>query len=186
MVAAGLAMGSRFGPRPQAAAPPAIDAKTTGIPPMAVNSPHTVAAEWARIADHEHVAGVALAGKHRAYLLRALSGGPMLHIVNDVLAEIPVTITGCDRNGCMRAFTSDQRGAPLHVAFGGYRRGRIYLRVGDNLYDQTSLEPALPHLPTFPYTVLEVQQTTWKEWRTAHPDTDAYVGGVKPTLVPDP
>src|SRR5262249_16628451 len=79
-----------------------------------------------------------------------------------------------------KAFTADQHGTPLHVAFGGYRRGRIYLRVGDSVYDQTSLEPALPHLPPFPYAELEVTQTTWKEWPTAHPHPHPSLRPLKP------
>jgi hypothetical protein len=173
-------------PGKQQASQPSLAAKTTGIPPLAVNTPGVVPADQARVQDHEHVVGVTVAGKHRAYLLRALSGGPMVHVVNDVVADVPVSITGCDRNGCLKAFTGTQRNSPLCIAFGGYRYGRIFLRVGDNLYDQTSLLPALPHLPGFPYTELEVERTTWKEWRTAHADTDVYVGGVKPTEVPKP
>jgi hypothetical protein len=137
--------------------------------------------------EDEPLVGVSFGGKHRAYLMRALSGrGPMVHIVNDVLAGVPVTVAECDRSGCLKAFTADQRGTPLRVAFGGYRHGRMYLRVGDNVYEHATLVPALPHLPPFPYVELPVERTTWKEWRTAHPDTDVYVGGVKPTLVPNP
>ncbi len=60
-----------------------------------------------KIADGDEVIGVVVNGKPRAYWMKALKYPPW-HIVNDVVAEVPVTVTFCDRTNCLRVYTDRQ------------------------------------------------------------------------------
>ena len=57
------------------------------------------------------VIGVTAGGRHRAYLVRALSLGAKSHIVNDVVGGVPVSVTYCDIYTCTRLFI--EASAPL-------------------------------------------------------------------------
>jgi len=169
---------------PQTSAQPGhrepINLAKAGIPAFAIDKPPTVAAAQAEVRDEAEVLGVSLDGKHRAYLMKALKGSPMGHIINDLLGDVPVTISHCDMTNCTKVLTSESRGAPLKVLFGGRIYRRLCLRIGDTGYIQDTLQPLLSEDPPFPYPTIPYVRTTWKEWREAHPDTDIFVGGVNP------
>src|SRR5262245_25715745 len=58
--------------------------------------PPAVPAAAAKLDDDDVVIGVVAAGRARAYLLRAMDGGPENHIVNDLVGGAPVSVTYCD------------------------------------------------------------------------------------------
>ena len=62
--------------------------------------PSTVPAASAVIAEDERVIGVAIGGHHRAYCLTALSGNPVLHVVDDRIGQSPVCVTYCPLGQC--------------------------------------------------------------------------------------
>jgi hypothetical protein len=150
---------------------------------VGIRLPPAVPAASAGLAEGEVVVGVSAGGRHRAYRLAALA--PIRgHVVNDVLAGRPVTVTYCDRVECVRVFTGPP-GPPLDVAGAGWdnREGRrgLVLRVGSTLYRQDTGGPAEDApVPPFPHAAAEYERTTWGRWRQAHPDTDAYVGDPSP------
>jgi hypothetical protein len=51
----------------------------------------------------------------------------------------------------------------------------LLLSIGAAHYRQDTGEALEADAPPFPYTQLNYQRTTWKQWRTAHPDTDVYL-----------
>ncbi len=140
-----------------------------------IQEPRTQPAAEAKVPDDEQVIGISSAGKHRAYLVSAF-GGTYRHVVNDRLGDVPITITYCDRTQCTTVFTSDNRGAPLHLALGGFEKGRMLLRINGGYYYQDSAKPIADGFEDFPYPTHPFTKTTWKLWRQAHPDTDIYVG----------
>jgi hypothetical protein len=159
----------------RAAAPPDLPTKTDQITLMAIRGrslPPARAASDAELKDDEPIIGVLVDGKARAYQVASLVG-PRNHVVNDVLAARPVTVTYCDRLNCARVF-SDDRAGPLDVGVGGYDRGLLLL-INGRRYRQNSGE-AIESSDRFPYHPLAFVRTTWKAWRVAHPDTDV-VGG---------
>jgi Protein of unknown function (DUF3179) len=136
--------------------------------------PAVVPAAAAELADDEPVIGVVVRGKPRAYRVKALASSTG-HVVNDLLAGAPVTVTHCDRTGCTRVFGGDGTEA-LAVMTGGYSGG-LLLRVGGRFYHQVDGRPLDdPAGAALPYQAVEFRQVPWKEWRAAHPDTDVYVG----------
>jgi hypothetical protein len=138
------------------------------------NCPPVYTAEDADLPDDAWVVGVVVEGEARAYLLEALS--PMMsHVVNDVVADIPVTVTYCDRTDGVRTFTGDADGGPLDVWQGGYFDG-LLLRAGNSFYQQGTLTSITPNAAPFPYEPLSHEETTWKAWKEAYPDTDVFTG----------
>ena len=101
--------------------------------PDQVNRPPTVPAAEALLADDDIVIGVVVGGKARAYRLKAFKFIAR-HVVNDVINGTAVTVTYCDRDGCLRAFAADVD-EPLPVRVGGFREG-LLLRIGDSYFEQ--------------------------------------------------
>jgi hypothetical protein len=144
-----------------------------------ITRPATVKAAAAGLADDEPVVGVVVRGHARAYRVKALATITG-HVVNDLLAGAPVTVTHCDLVGCTRVFTSDS-GEPLPVMTGGRDADGLLLKVGDRFYHQATGRPLSdPTGGPLPYRVIEFRETSWREWRTAHPATDVYVGATTP------
>ena len=159
------------GPPPSERSDVSRDAPRPLPPSDRVNRPRTVPAAKASLADDEVVVGVVVGGKARAYRLNAFKF-IAYHVVNDVIDKTAVTITYCDRDDCLRAFTADAD-EPLPVGVGGFHEG-LLLRVGDSQFQQKTGKTA--DGKELPYRTMPVERTEWGEWRKAHPDTDGYVG----------
>jgi len=134
------------------------------------------------------IIGVSAGGRHRAYLIEGVDRR-LPAIVNDLLADIPVTVTYFEPTGHARVFTANARGEPLNIALGGLGK-RMLLRLPQGSYWQDDVEPTTPEVEPFPYGDLAFEVMSWKRWRELHPDTDIYVGdlppGPKTTVMPAP
>jgi hypothetical protein len=139
-----------------------------------IRTPPVVSAADARLDDEEEVVGVSVGSHHRAYALSAFQK-EIDHIVDDLVDGVPVTMTYCNVTRCHKVFTSSEGGAPLNIDLGGRLGDELLLKVGDVFYGQTSGQPQSTWAKPFPYPEMPAERTTWKAWKTAHPDTDAYV-----------
>jgi hypothetical protein len=144
-----------------------------GIAGPRLTRPSTEQASRVFLHDNLKVVGVVVDGKSRAYTLQGMT--PIMHhVVDDLVGKTPVTVTYCPSTGCVRVFTGDGR-EPLPIAVSGYRDG-LLLTLGEHQFDQktgrsiTKGEP--PPIRRLPY-----EETTWGEWKKAHPDTDVFEGG---------
>jgi hypothetical protein len=138
--------------------------------------PPTLSASQAQLADGEEVVGVAVAGRHRAYALSAFQY-PLQQVVNDLVGDVPVTVTYCIQGKRPRVFTTNTRGSPLSVTLAPGREARdILLGIGGDFYSQRSLQPFPEGAVPFPLRELKVSRTSWKPWKELHPDTDVCVG----------
>ena len=133
-----------------------------------IRQPSTVPVAEATLADDARVIGVTAGGRHRAYSVQVMSGMTS-HVVNDLVDDVPVSVSYCDQTDCTRVFAGRPGSSPLELSTGGWVRGEMALRYGDQQYSQTATD--IP-LQDHPFVV-----TTWKEWREQHPDTDVFVGG---------
>ncbi|HKI30968.1 MAG TPA: DUF3179 domain-containing (seleno)protein [Gemmataceae bacterium] len=149
-----------------------------------IRQPPTVPASEAAVCDDEAVIGISAGGRNRAYLVRALAQDRTTHIVNDVVGGVPVTVTHCNIYRCSRAFSGGPPDEPLDLSQGGLRAGGMVLKSGGYAYRQDSATALDPGSPPFPYSFYPGEETTWGEWRGAHPDTDVYGGPVSPTASP--
>ena len=140
--------------------PPAVDAGASGL------------------VDDEPVIGVEVSGRARAYRLGALRDRSS-HVVNDLVGEVPVTVSYCDLSDCVKGFTGPSGQGPLDVAVGGLYRGReMILESGGRLYFQESGAAASPEPgpSSIPLNSLAPERTTWGEWKRRHPSTDVVEG----------
>jgi hypothetical protein len=164
--------------RPQArrSTQPASKGLSTPFFMPGLRRPPALPAAKATVPDDAEVLGVSAGGRHRAYLVSAMSG-MSTHVINDLLEETPVTVTYCDRTGCARVFTDPEKSAPLEVNVGGILEDNLMLRVGVRHYfQQKDIKLADGTPDPVPYPDHPFVQTTWKSWKEAHPNTDVFVG----------
>src|SRR5262245_51462713 len=158
--------------------PPSVASFSTPFVMPGLQRPPAQPAGTVNLPDDAEVLGVSAGGRHRAYLVAALSGISS-HVVNDLLGDVPVTVTCCDRTQYARVFTAEGRTSPLNVDLGGLFEGKKLIKVGDVFYPQQSGEQSggKANAP-FPYPDYPFLRTTWKQWKEAHPETDIYVGAL--------
>lgn len=148
--------------------------RVEGIP--ALDRPaHVPAAKAAWLIDSERVFGAVAGGEARAYPLRILDWHEML---NDVVGGEPVTLSYCTlcRSGVLYATRDREGGEAWTFGTSGllYRSNKLMIDRGTgSLWNNLTGEPVVgplaggsARLPVLPLVV-----TTWKEWRTRHPET---------------
>src|SRR5260370_17701125 len=113
--------------------PPAPKTMSTPFIWAGIRQPPTVAAQNAHLKDDDEVIGLEVEGKHRAYLVRAFAG-PTRHVVNDLINQVPVTVTHCDRNGCTNVFSGSEKGKALEISLGGVVHDKLLLRLDDGAF----------------------------------------------------
>lgn len=132
--------------------------------------------------DVEEVIGIVVGDRARAYLVEAFEVGSQgsessftqenaqileRHVVNDVVGDLPVSITYCDKTLCKDVFTAPGE-TPLKLSVAGWSGQAMALRYNDVVFAQSETNPPLGRLP--------FQATTWGEWKKLYPQTDIYLG----------
>jgi hypothetical protein len=155
--------------------------------------PPTFSMNEAQMLPGEMVIGVEVGGKARAYRLDAFQT-ERGHLVNDLIAGVPVSVAYCNLTDCLRVYTDSKSSGPLDIEIAGVLEGEMVVKIGGSFYFQKSgmpVEPGKISTPV-PYTLLTSTRTTWAEWTKRHPETDVYVGdrrdspGRHPELIPGP
>jgi hypothetical protein len=138
--------------------------------------PATIKAHEADLADDESVIGVTADGRHRAYRVKAMRPVDS-HVINDLIGDVPVTVTYDDRTDFSQVFVGDTNGRPMNVDMGAYFNGML-VRVGTEMIRQDTgramAEPGKEGPQRL--TIMAHTRTEWKAWRTTFPDTDVYAG----------
>ncbi|MEP7012618.1 MAG: DUF3179 domain-containing protein [Acidobacteriota bacterium] len=144
-----------------------------GIP--ALDLPTAIpAAKAGYLHDGEKVFGVQLGGEARAYPLRILDWHEML---NDQVGGRPVTLSYCTLCGAGILYdTRTPSGKPYTFGTSGllYRSNKLMVdRQTLTLWNNLTGEPVVGRLAESPIrlAILPLTLTTWKEWRTRHPET---------------
>lgn len=167
----------------QGVATPPEPTGSEALPFTAMNSPpfrtpDTLPPPKSDISTDDQVIGVSVGGVHRAYAVKAFAAIDR-HVLNDLIAGQPVTVTYCPQTGCTRVFTG-QAGRRLQMRLGGWAKmsegNQMVLRVGRMAYLQGSGR-AVAGNGTIPNPTVDHELTTLGEWRKEHPDTDLYSGG---------
>lgn len=128
--------------------------------------------EW--LEDGDTIFGLDYNGIVRAYPKRIMSWH---EIVNDQYAEIPVAVTFCPLSGASTAFIRKVNGEETEFGMSPhiYNSNMImYDRKNGNLWQQINYEAivgAAARRNEF-LQWINVSDTTWGEWKTAHPDTE--------------
>lgn len=162
---------------PPPKSPPPMAAGTMPTPWMApgVRRPAVRSAADAGLADSAPVVGVVIAGKARAYSLAAMSSMSR-HIVNDLVGEVPVTVTYCDLHRCLRVFTDEEKRDALEMSQAGRGTDGLLVMYGGMSYSQATGQPPVAGAPPLPLRTLPHEEMTWKAWREKHPETEVYTG----------
>ncbi len=139
--------------------------------------PPAVQAGASGLADDEEVIGLVVAGRPRAYRLKALEYPPW-HVVNDVVGDVPITIAYCNLSGCTRAYSGIAGSGPLDVSQAGLIDGEMILKLGRTAIVHRTGQPLDPTSGSSARPIPEHQwtRTTWREWTSRHPTTDVFVG----------
>ena len=138
-----------------------------------LRQPEFESASDVRVSDLYPVIGVSVGNEYRAYLLGAMDS-PESHVINDLIENIPVTVTYCDRTDCVRLFTKSNQSDSLDVSIYGFIDGQMAIEVDGQTFTQGS--------PDVPLEDLTFTRTTWGEWKLDHPETNVYIGDVPQTL----
>ncbi len=141
--------------------------------------PEVVSRQDVQIEDDEVVIGVTVDDEHRAYLLMALV--PISdHVVNDVLADKPISVAYCEHQDCLRVYSDDNSTEPLSLGTGGYLRtfqgGTMLLKHGKQRYRHDNQQLLKEPKSKLPYRTWPYERTTWGAWQRKHPDTTLYLG----------
>jgi hypothetical protein len=127
-----------------------------------IDRPHAIPAAEADIDDDAEVIGIAVEGQSRAYLVKAMSG-MTTHIANDIVGDVPVSVTYCDRTDFARAFTSPRRGAVVDLEQQGWVDGELSLMFKNKGFRHSSQDIPLEDYPH--------ERMTWGEWKQLYPET---------------
>lgn len=141
-------------------------------------------ADAAGLRDDEPVIGVEVAGVPRAYVVGAMSSRTT-HVVNDLIANVPVTVAYCDLTRCTRVYTDPGGSRPLDFRVGGLysmEGTEMVLNLrGDYYFHRSGRSVRAGAGPgDIPYSRIEPLMTTWGEWVRRHPTTDVFVGDRPP------
>ncbi|MGP0063554.1 MAG: DUF3179 domain-containing (seleno)protein [Isosphaeraceae bacterium] len=152
-------------------------------PAKGVSKPPVVrASETTLIRPDDYVIGVIVGGKARAYRLLSFDDESGHH-VNDLVGDVPVSVTYCNISHCVRVYTDASKHEPLDVEVSGLMNGKMIVKLGGILYFNQSGVPVEPakNPPPIPYDLITPYFMTWKDWKHLHPDTEVFEG--KPTAV---
>lgn len=129
--------------------------------------------EAAYLNDDDSVLGIEINGDARAFPLRVM----LWHeIVNDVIGEIPVSVTYCPLCGTGIAFDSRLDGKMTRFGVSGLLHNNdllMYNRGADipSLWQQAQGKAVAGPLTGTQLEFLPVTHTSWEDWKARHPQT---------------
>lgn len=140
-----------------------------GIPP--IDNPKFVPACGVDfLADNEPVVVLTVSDETRAYPIQILTWH---EIVNDLVGQVPVTVSFCPL--CNSAFAFDRRSAGRTLDFGTsgslYRSNLVmYDRQTESLWLQFTGEAVVGHLAGTELDIIPMSTVSWADFKEAHPD----------------
>lgn len=136
-----------------------------------IENPLFVSAEDAEIAPEAEIIGVVFETQSFAFPLRQLTG-MRDHVVNHVVdhgdGQVPLSVTFCDMNDCVRVLSSREATGSLKISTVGRSQGEMLLQFDDRRFLQSADGIPLEDVP--------FERTTFERWLELHPDSKIYVG----------
>ncbi|MDH3640328.1 MAG: DUF3179 domain-containing protein [Gammaproteobacteria bacterium] len=141
-----------------------------GIP--AIDNPQFLAVKQAvSLADTDRVLGVRQNGVAKAYPIRILN---YHEIVNDKFGSDGVVVSYCPLCGTGMAFSADIDGRTRSFGVSGLLYNSdvlFYDRETESLWSQILTKAVSGSMRGTKLKLLATTHTTWRDWRTRHPDT---------------
>ncbi|MEE9180085.1 MAG: DUF3179 domain-containing protein, partial [Vicinamibacteria bacterium] len=146
--------------------------KKDGIPPLQEPG-HLRASEAKYLKGSDRVFGVYVNGEARAYPHRIMDWHEMC---NDVVGGVPVSLSYCTLCGSGILFDGRVGDETFTFSSSGllYRSNKLmYDRQTQSLWNNLTGEPVVGRLAEsgIRLSLLPIVVSTWKEWKTRHPDT---------------
>lgn len=139
-----------------------------------IMSPRLYAAMDVNLAEEAMIVGVQLNGESRAYLLDAMAAKDA-RAVNDMIQEIPISVTYSDETKAVRVFSSPAKGEPIALSVSAVSESGMSVVVNGLIYDHGS--------DTIPLEDVDFVQTAWIAWKTEHPETKVFLGSLADKFV---
>jgi len=141
-----------------------------GIP--SIDRPRFVAAAQADyLADSDRVLGLAQGGQAKAYPVAIMNWH---EVVNDQTGKVAIAVTYCPLCGTGVAFMPETRGRTLSFGVSGLLYNSdvlLYDRETESLWSQLLMQAVAGPLKGESLTAVPLVHTSWRAWRTEHPDT---------------
>lgn len=141
-----------------------------GIP--ALTDPKFVAAGQADyLRDDDTVMGIAHNGVAKAYPLRIMNWH---ELVNDRIGDAPVLVSYCPLCGSGAVYSAQVDGKRLEFGVSGLLYNSdvlFYDRQSESLWSQLKNQAVTGRYKGHMLEMLPVTETTWRDWRARHPDT---------------
>jgi hypothetical protein len=134
--------------------------------------PLVVPVHQAELDDAEMMIAIEVDGEHRAYLVQDLSQ-PGSHVVNDMVAGLPVSITYCDQTDFARVFSDPRTDQPIELRTAGWVDQQLALYVGSSQEKMHLHDDPLIPLDDYPFV-----RVSFGQWRRQYPDGLVYIGGI--------
>ena len=130
--------------------------------------------------DSAAVLGIVVQGQPRAYLAEGMSE-PESHLVHDTIQGQDFTVTYCNLRDFARVFSRNDS-EPTELLMGGWANNQMQLQLIVKSQRQLILkEQRYDHTAgDIPLQEIQVERSTWGEWKTRHPGTDLYLGDQDP------
>ena len=154
-----------------------------GIPALTdpAREPAQLADTW--LEEKDRVIGLALNGEAVAYPIRILNWH---EVVNDIVGETPVVITYCPLCGTGVVFDALMGGKRTFFGVSGLLYNSdvlLFDRHTESLFSQLLFEAITGPLRGTELRTIPASTTTWKVWKSLHPDTQALSRVQPPYLV---
>jgi hypothetical protein len=147
-----------------------------------VDRPKIIEASQSKLSPDEEVFGIVVGGKARAYRLDAFRDKAR-HVVNDLIGDLPISVTYCDLGDCVRGYAGAPGEGRLRLSTAGLMEGRqMILEYEGKRYHQDSGKPFRSGAAEsiLPLERLDLIRTTWERWKRDYPETEVYEGVIEP------
>ena len=126
-----------------------------------VRQPAHFATKDVTVPPTTEIIGVIVDKEARAYIVSDLAG-MTTHVINDLIADRPVSITYCNRTNVARVFSSGTT-ETIELNVGGWKQNQMLIQYEGQMFEHLSADVPLTDYP--------FERTSFIEWTLKHPTT---------------
>ena len=132
-----------------------------------ISNPTLYVADEVNLPEEAMIIGCVVEGQARAYLQEAMT--PIsAHVVNDMVGQLPVTVTFCNQTDCVRVFAREKPETTIDMKTAGFADNEMMLMLDGTVHAHSST--------TIPLKDVDFVRTLWIAWKVEHPDTQVFLG----------
>ena len=155
---------------------PGSSANTPMITP-GISRPTLYTAKDVNLPEDAMIIGCMIDGQARAYLQEAMT--PVTaNVVNDMVGQLPVTVTFCNQTDCVRVFAAETSEEPIDMKTAGFSNSEMVLMLDGISHSHSST--------AIPLKDVDFVRTLWIAWKVEHPETKVFLGDQADKYLADP